>query len=88
MAYSLTLTKGERRAIDWIGGRYEHGEDFYRLLSDVMPEDAEWDEGEDITFTIPEYKAWEIKDLLNDSLFDCFAPSLVEKIRRFLDRIV
>ncbi len=30
--YSLTLTREDRKAIDWIGDRYAHGSDLKRLL--------------------------------------------------------
>ena len=87
--YQLTLTHGERRAIDWIGHRYSHGDDLYELLCDCEWGDDEreidilWDDKEDITFRMPEHKAWEIADLLHNSLLDCFSAELTRKLRDF-----
>ena len=51
--YTLTLTRPERAAIDWIGDRYSHGHDLYLQLCRADWGDAEgWDDQEPITFTM------------------------------------
>lgn len=89
--YTLTLTQGERRAIDWIGDRYAHGNDlYYRLWHDstAVPDDADWDSPADITFTVPENVAWQIQEIVKADNLACFAPELVSKLQEFCDRIV
>jgi hypothetical protein len=63
-----------------VGDRYNAGR-VARLLSDCIPEDREWGDHGDITFTIPEHLAWEINELAEeqDYTWACFAPSLVSK---------
>lgn len=93
--YKLTLTKSERAAIDWVGYRYWHGSDFYRVLSrcEWQPDkldwdDCDWDGDYDITFVIPEKHALVIKEhLLSDSLA-CFAPELCEKLNKLVEEII
>lgn len=88
--YRLTLTNGERAAIDWVGGRYRHGDELFGLLiseCEAIPDDVDWDAPETITFTIPEHVAWAIGDIVDEGL-DCFADELVAKLRRFRDGIV
>lgn len=85
--YQLILSKSERDAIDWVGGRYEHGSEFRNLLMDGDVS-CEWDSDEDMLIRIPEHVAWEIQDLLKDCLFDCFNQDLIRKIYAFLDKIV
>lgn len=90
MAYTLTLTHGERQAIDWIGERYSHGVELSLLLwsdSKVMDDHAEWDDDCDMVFTVPESVAWEIARIVEEGL-DCFSPTLVRKLREFADKIV
>ncbi len=79
--YTLTLTADERRAFDWVGDRYNSGK-VARLLTDCIPEDREWSDDADITFTIPEHVAWEINELAEeeDHTWACFAPSLAGKL--------
>jgi hypothetical protein len=63
--YSLTLTADERAAIDWVGYRYSNGDELYNLLwgaSKQSPDDADWDDPRDITFSIPESVAWAIAE--------------------------
>ena len=91
--YYLTLTAGERKAIDWIGYRYDHGTDLYRLLwakCDNHASDCDWDFDGDITFAIPEHVAWEIKEMgeRNNYLWDCFAPVLANKLTNFCMNVV
>lgn len=94
MAYKLTLTKEERKAIDWVGNRYSNGWDLYRLLwkGDYLlaQSDIEWDSDCDITFKIPEHVAWQIKENSEseDGFWPCFADELASKMQRFVDAIV
>lgn len=92
--YSLTLTSDERKAFDWVGGRYSSG-DIADLLIDLLPEDREWGDSQDITFLVPEHSAWTIDQLCKDDsdsgedyCFPCFAPSLVDKMLEFCGKIV
>lgn len=95
--YSLTLSKKERDAIDFVGDRYSTGYDLKQALSKAakQPTDTEWEEDGDITFAIPEHVAWEIKELAEQEgggegkySFPLFAPALVSKFISFLDKIV
>ena len=97
MEYKLTLSYGERKAIDWIGYRYFHGDDLYKLLrqgkktNPTMPSDEiEWSGNYDITFELPEHVAWEIKDGIEDENCElsCFADTLKEKLLTFIDGII
>lgn len=88
--YELTLTAGERKAIDWIGHRGRHGTELYRLLwveSTQTPDDADWDDPRDITFSIPEHVAWTVSEIIWEGLTN-FGPELVRKLQRLQDRIV
>jgi len=40
-----------------------------RLLLDCIPEDRAWSDDGEITFPIPEYVAWEIRDLAEEEDF-------------------
>ncbi len=86
MMYELTLTFDERRAIDWIGHRYFHGDDLYELLSDCYDGEVVWDDPEDITFAIPEHVAWEIRDGIG--ALECFNDELKFKFLVFCDEVV
>jgi hypothetical protein len=89
--YTLTLTRQERQAIDFVGHRYAHGDDLYDVLTDAeWEDDCEWDDDCDITFTLAEYLAWDINSIGNDSefRFDLFSGELCEKITLFCDGIV
>ena len=91
--YTLTLTPAERSAIDWIGYRYNHGDQLYRILQrlcDSFPVEASWDDPRDITYRIPEHAAWEIKSLCepDDYAMDCFGPDLRSKLIDFCSNIV
>jgi len=99
MCYKLTLTREERKAIDWVGHRYAHGNDLYDVLCN-----AEWDvkaccsQEEDwgwladcpIEFTLSEPLAWEVLTIRDESegRWDCFAPELAAKMTEFCDNIV
>lgn len=91
--YSLTLSKSERDAIDWVGGRYTNGENLYHLLwvhSDCSPSDADWDYDGHLTFDVPEHVAWQIRVNAEseDGFWPCFAPELAQKMQQFVDSIV
>lgn len=91
--YYLTLTAGERKAIDWVGYRYAHGDQLYKVLwggSVCNHEDADWDDPRELTFAITEAAAWMIKDIGEESHFrwDCFAPELANKLNKFVDELV
>jgi hypothetical protein len=89
MPYTLALTKSERAAIDWIGGRYRHGDELYRLLIGCTqtPDDADWDDNREITFNVPEHVAWTISEIIEEGL-DCFSGNLRHKLYYFQAQIV
>ena len=87
--YTLTLTKDERKAIDWIGDRYPIGHDFYKLLIQAIPEDMEWGCDDDITFQIPENLAWLMAEIIEcEDSIACLSGSLVSKLWEFSSKIV
>lgn len=93
MAYKLTLTLDERKAIDWVGDRYSNGDELYSLLQSCegkAPEDADWGDEGDVTFDVPEHVAWAIRDNAEseDGTWPCFAPALASKLQAFCDAIV
>lgn len=87
--YSLTLTKAEREAFDWIGDRYAAGA-VATVLTDCLSPDDCWDQDGDVTFPIPEHKAWEIKNLAEEEQcsWPCFPPELSAKMNDFIAGIV
>jgi hypothetical protein len=88
--YTLTLTQDERAAFDWVGDRYATGDEVADILREYMDEDDEWSQEGDITFNLPEYAAWIIRELSEkeDSLWPCFAEELTAKMRNFCEEIV
>jgi hypothetical protein len=88
--YSLTLTQDERKAIDWIGGRYTHGDDLKAILLRCVPEEGcpEWEDKGDITFALREGAAWEVSEAIETDNLACFAPELCEKLWDFQEKIV
>lgn len=93
--YTLTLTKSERAAFDWVGNRYATGNEVSNLLIDCIPDDelendGDWNCDKDITFQIPEHIAWQIRELSDeeDNLWPCFSPGLKRKMNEFIERIV
>lgn len=99
--YKLTLSVGERKAIDWIGHRYAHGEYLRRMLDDssvvryntpfnITEEDIFWDIDHEITFNIPEHIAWEIRDIVysNGGSLECFDDEFRSKLINFCEQIV
>ncbi len=86
--YTLTLSSADRSAIDWVGGRYAHGDELSRLLTTHGVWNGDWDDDGDIVFRMPEHVAWHVADIINESMLDCFNGELCEKLRTFADRIV
>lgn len=99
--YTLTLTHDERKAIDWIGHRYAHGDYLRRMLDDssvvrynvpfnITEEDIFWDIEHEITFNIPEHIAWEIRDIVysNGCSLECFSDELKAKLIHFSEQII
>lgn len=88
--YQLTLTSDERKAFDWVGGRYATGDDVAMRLRRLLADGHEWDDSGDIAFSIPEHVAWEISELAasEDSLWPCFADGLTSKMQALCDSIV
>lgn len=83
--YMLTLTKEERAAFDWVGGRYS-SDDVAKILMGFLPEGREWCDEGDITFMLPEHAVWEIDELAFEEgyLWPCFAPELAAKMNRLV----
>jgi hypothetical protein len=80
MAYTLTLSRGEREALEWVGHRDWTGGPLYDILNsegvlwdgaNPYVDDGDWEgywrNSQDITFTLPEYKAWEIRELWEEA---------------------
>ena len=97
--YELTLSRDERKAIEWIGYRYSNGDDLFDLLCkcDYISEHKTsnaWDSESDITFLIPEYIAWEIAENAEKEdgdfvyNFPCFAYNFAHKLRLFCENLV
>lgn len=88
--YKLTLTKSERAAFDWVGGRYATGADVFDVLCKCLKDDEEWGQDGDITFHVPEHMAWEIRDLAEreQDLWPCFDGALRSKMQAFCNNIV
>jgi hypothetical protein len=96
--YTLTLTLDERRALDWIGGRYRHGDELINILCEsvwsrkpnpiIHDDDLDWEGNHDITFSIPERLAWTIPDIVHQDGLACLSDELVKKIVDLMERIV
>jgi len=90
--YQLTLTHGERRAIDFVDSRYANGIDLYKLLwgkCESQPV-CDWDDNLPITFYVKEYIAWQIKELAEQDNYQwpLFSPEFAAKMQTFVDSIV
>lgn len=86
--YKLTLTSDDREALEWIGGRYDHGQPLIDILLDTEYTGTWWGP-ESIEFNIPEHKAWEIRELIGDKfILDCLSEDLNHKIIKFIEHIV
>lgn len=87
--YQLTLTCHERQAIDWIGDRYDHGTKLFQVLIN-SDHTIEWDSTEDVTFTLKEHEAWQIKDIADacEHRWDCFSHKFAKKLDEFIWSII
>lgn len=89
--YQLMLTFEERKAIDFAGYRYWNGTDLFKLLwHHCCGPDDEWDDPGNITFSVPEHIAWEIRELWHENgcQMDLFSESLELKLTTFILNIV
>ena len=87
--YTLVLSRDEREAIDWVGHRYDNGDDLYGLLCDCSA-DEDWDFDGPITFHIPEHVAWGINRIRDeyDGRWPCFSDAFSWKLNELCDSIV
>lgn len=89
--YELTLFKGDRLAVDWIGHRYATGDSFWKALhAEGVEQSGEWDAEGTVTYRVPEHVAWAIRDLFasEDWLFPCFDGDLSLRLQAFADEVV
>lgn len=91
--YTLTLTSDCRKAIDWIGDRYDHGYNFKMKLwldCEQINPDSEWESDENITWDIPENIAWEIQSLIEEDWLACIdsRSNLADEFVRFINSLV
>jgi hypothetical protein len=89
--YKLTLTAEHRQAIDWVGHRYSHGSELFRLLwAECQPEgnEIDWESAEDITFELPEHIAWEVHELIERDDCACLDGELAGVLWRLCESIV
>lgn len=88
--YTLTLTREDRKAIDWIGNRYAHGNHLFLLLASLDWGETDWSDLDNMTFEVDEPTAWRIAEIREEceGRWDCFGPELVEKLEEFCGRIV
>ena len=88
--YTLILTHDERKAIDWIGNRYSHGDELFTSLCFIINDSDNWDSDGDITFTIPEFCAWDINEIIkeNNYALECFSDELKAKLIHFSEQII
>ena len=88
--YEITLTSEERRAIDWIGNRYFHGDPLFGFLWDIKvittEIETDWSDKDPITFKIPHEIAHMICDELEFPLTH-FADELNEKFKAFCKEV-
>ena len=71
--YRLTLSLSDRRAIDFVGGRYSCGDELWALLHEsgvVCFADNEWNEEGDFIYNLPEWAAWNLCDLMREDTED------------------
>ena len=95
MPYTLTLSRDERKAFDWVADRYNAGTIASNLMLCIPDTGTEficdaWNSADDIAFTIPEHLAWTINDLAQeeDYSFPCFSGELRDKLTAFCFSIV
>jgi hypothetical protein len=94
--HSITLTKPERSAIDWVGHRYRHGDDLRDVLEQAevtnnvvgLDFNESWPGECDLTFNLTEAQAWEVQTIINeDPRLACFADGLAGKLHEFCSKI-
>lgn len=93
--HELTLTLGERHAMDWIGGRYAHGNQLSMLLwcdegsQIVNPDDQieSWDDDCDITFRLTPEAVRKAEALCREDDMACFADELRGKLTALFRQI-
>lgn len=91
--YQIKLNQEDRKAIDWIGNRYGHGTSLKNILESLEVErnpDVDWESHLDIIYQIPEYKAWELKEVVEGDNLDCInlGSNLAQELTRFINSIV
>lgn len=98
--YKLTLTREDRKAIDWVGYRYSNGDELYDLLircefvESYIDLREEWISNRNITFIVPEHIAWQIADNARNEdgdfpyNFPCFSDELTSKMMLFCESII
>lgn len=84
--YSLTLSKEERSAFDWVGNRYTNGDAMWNVLTDYLPEGVEWLDDGAITFELPLEAVQALKRLAQqeNNLWPCFSNRLKYKMIAFV----
>ena len=89
MAYLLTLTRDERKAIDHVGHRYGHGNELYDALCECEW-NCDWDSPDVLILDVPEFVAWTINEIAEDCShnWDLFCDKLAKKLDTFCDQIV
>lgn len=91
--YSITLSKEDRQAVDWIGSSYSHGSDLKQILEseevNAIPDES-WDSDLAITYHLPEYKAWELKEIVEEGNLDCInlGSNLAQQLTQLMLAIV
>lgn len=91
MAYTLTLTYDEQKALAWVADRYTSAE----ILYDGMYALGDEKDGGTVTYTVPEHIAWEYDAALpldngNDGQIvpPCVGGTLAEKLIQLREGIV
>ncbi len=82
-AFQLTLTRGERKAIDWVGFRYAHGDDLSDLLYLCYVQDYEndpWHLDGDMTFDLEAYHVEKLQAIIVEDNLACFSEDLRHKL--------
>lgn len=91
--YKLTLTRSERKAINFAGYRYCCGDELFNHLCD-SEFDHDWDSQEDIEFRIPENLAWLINECISEdtnkleTCFPLFSDELSKKLIDFYNEVI
>jgi len=85
----LVLTAGERKAIDWVGDRYDHGDGLYDVLCGcdtwllTSGEECDvWDSPNDILFNLTENQVLDIVvfQRVDHGQWTCFSASFAAKL--------